>query len=134
MSSANQPHRTSILDILFWTGLCGLLALASLAYALRHFGTFKPALPLAQQAGQSPIKLSGWTIEESAEIAQLNPQLEAKSWELYGRGVDLLKQDEKLLVYSLVKLPLVRAKRKQGLPLTDKERLIAQFGDAYGIP
>ena len=77
---------------------------------------------------------SGWTPEELAEIVRLDPQLEAKSWELYHRGVDSLKPDEKLLVYSLVKLPIARAKREQGLPLTDKERQILQFGDAYRIP
>jgi hypothetical protein len=134
MSSANLPHRTSVFDILFWIGLGGLLALTSLAYALRPFDSFKPGSRLPQQTAQSPDNLSGWTSEELAEIVRLNPQLEAKSWELYRRGVDSLKPDEKLLVYSLVKLPLVRAKREQGLPLTDKERLIAQFGDAYGIP
>ena len=88
----------------------------------------------ARQMAEAIAAGSGWTPEELAEIVRLDPQLEAKSWELYRRGVDSLKPDEKLLVYSLVKLPFARAKRERGLPLTDKERQILQFGDAYRIP
>jgi hypothetical protein len=88
----------------------------------------------ARQMAEAIAAGSGWTPEELAEIVRLDPQLEAKSWELYRRGVDSLQPDEKLLVYSLVKLPYARAKRERRLPLTDKERQILQFGDAHRIP
>ena len=154
MPSANQPQRTSIFDILFWTGLAGMAALIVLQVVLGYFSPVRSFLrprpqqrtsapnSAAQPASQQNAKQmaeaiaagSGWTPEELAEIVRLDPQLEAKSWELYRRGVDSLQPDEKLLVYSLVKLPYARAKREQGLPLTDKERQILQFGDAYRIP
>lgn len=154
MSSANQPQRASILNILFWTGIVGMTVLVAIAAALARFSPVRSfARPRPQQSAPAPavvplpespqnVRLvaeaaaagSGWTLEELAEIVRLNPQLEAKSWEIYRRGVYSLKPEEKLLVYSLVKLPLARAKRKQGLPLTDKELQILQFGDAKGIP
>jgi len=154
MASANQPQRTSILDILFWAGLGGMAVFLVLLAVLGYFSPIKsfarsrpqpralatgsaiqPAIQQdVRQMAVAPAASSGWTLEELAEIVRLNPQLEAKSWELYRRNVDSLKPDEKLLVYSLVKLPLVRAKREQGLPLTDKERQILEFGDANRIP
>jgi hypothetical protein len=128
----------SIADIMFWTGLGGMTIYVVLILVLAYFSPMKslvrPRQQKAQQTAQITIAGSGWTPEELAEIARLEPQLEAKAWEVYRRSVNSLKPDEELLVYSLVKLPLVRSKRRQGLPLTDTERLIAQFGDANGIP
>lgn len=154
MPSANQPQRTSILDLLFWTGLGGMAVLILLQVVLGYFSpvrSYLRSLPQqrasasnraaqpapqqnAEQMAEAIAAGSGWTPEELAEIVRLDSQLEAKSWELYRRGVDSLRPDEKLLVYSLVKLPYARANRDQGLPLTDKERQILQFGDAYRIP
>lgn len=154
MSSANQPQRTSILDILFWAGLGGMAVLLALLAVLGYFSPIRTFVwPRPQQRTSAPNSAahrasqqnvrqvaeaiavgSGWTKDELVEIVRLNPQFEAKSWEIYRRDVDTLNPNEKVLLYSLVKLPLARAKREQGLPLTDKERQILQFGDAYRIP